>query len=119
MNSPIVRVIVFSLLFTMAACLVTGLLGLILRWDSSVKFSDGLFFAGSILITLGVLSVLGGFGIRSKFDVQYAQSAGDMSLGERTKRWVADMTQGYNMLVLFLVSGALTIGISVLVGSFL
>ncbi len=119
MKSPIIRVMVFSLLLTVAVCLVIGLVGLIFRWDNSVDFSNGLFWAGAMLITLGVLSVLGGFGIRSRFDVQYAQSAGDMSLGERTKRWVADMTQGYNMLVLFLISGALTIGISVLVGSFL
>jgi hypothetical protein len=92
---------------------------LILRWDSPVKFSNGFFWAGTILITLGVLSVLGGFGLRGRFDMQYAQSAGDMSLAERTKRWLADMIQGYNMLALFLLLGTLTVGISILVGSLL
>lgn len=118
MKSPFVRVLIFSLLLSVAACLIIGLLGLILRWDSAVKFSNGLFWAGAILIVLGGLSILGGYGIRGDSTVQYGQTAGDMSVSERSKLWLKDMTQGYNMLILFLISGALTMGVSALVGSF-
>jgi hypothetical protein len=105
MAKILARLLLFSLIITLVVSLVVSVVGVILGWDNSVKFSDGLFWGGAILIV-------------SRFDVQYSQSAGNMNLAERTKRWVADMMQGYNMLSLFLMAGVLTLGASVLVGSF-
>jgi hypothetical protein len=62
------------------------------------------------------VDVLGGFGVRSVFKLLYSQSAGDMNTLERSKRWMADMTQGYG-LFLFLLPEIFLIGASILVAN--
>ena len=92
-------------------------IGWALGWRTGAQFSNALFWPGCILIIIGILSVMGGYGMRSNFGTLYSQSAGDMSVSERTQRWVADMSQGYGaFIVLFLIGGFL-IGLSILVGT--
>jgi hypothetical protein len=104
----------------LAVAIILGLLvssiGWIFGWRTPVTFSNGMFFSGAALIVLGILSVMGGYSMRSDFKVLYSQSAGDMSLGDRTRRWVADMTQGYRLLVLMTVAGLLLVGAAILIG---
>jgi len=104
----------------LAVAAVVGLLvsciGWFLGWRVPVKFSNGMFFSGAALIVLGILSVLGGYSMRSDFKVLYSQSAGDMNLGDRTRRWMADITQGYHMMALLTVSGLLLVVAAVLIG---
>ncbi len=104
----------------LAVAVILGLLvssiGWLLGWRTPVKFSNSMFFSGAVLIVLGILSVMGGYSMRSNFKVLYSQSAGDMSMGDRTKRWVADITQGYRLMVLMTVAGLLLIGAAILVG---
>jgi len=94
---------------------VIGLFGLIAGWNSSIQYCNGLFAAGAVLIVLGTLSVVGTYSQRSNFGVQYSQSSGDMNLHERTSRWMADITQGFNALVMCVISGGLLIIVSILI----
>ena len=69
----------------------------------------------AILIVIGILSVVGGFGMRSDFKMLYSQSAGDMNTLERSKRWIADMTQGYGLFLFLLLPGIYLIGVSIMI----
>lgn len=105
---------------SLAIAIIIGLLvsgiGWLASWGSPVKFSNGIFFSGAILIVLGISSVVGGYSMRSDFKVLYSQSAGDMSMGDRTKRWMADITQGYRLMVLLTATGLLLVVAAVLIG---
>lgn len=94
------------------------LIGYFLQWNDPVKFSNGFFSAGAILIVLGILSVGGGFLQRSNFAILYAESAGQEGIAGRAQRMAADITQRYGTLIFLLVTGLLLIGISVAVGNF-
>jgi hypothetical protein len=95
--------------------IVTASIGLLLHWNTTTQFSNGFFVTGAILVVLGILSVMGGYGMRSNFGVVYSQSAGDMNTLERSKRWVADMAQGYNAFIFLLLTGVYLIGLAILV----
>jgi hypothetical protein len=101
-------------LFLLVALVESGI-GLIAGWRSGAQYSNAFFISGAILATVGLLSVLGNYRARSQFGIQYSQSSGDMALAERTKLWLADVTQGYNALIVLALSGALLISLSVLV----
>lgn len=105
---------------SLAIAIIIGLLvsgiGWHAGWGSPVKFSNGMFFSGAILIILGILSVVGGYSIRSDFKVLYSQSAGEMSMGDRTMRWMADITQGYRLMVLLTIAGLVLVVAAVLIG---
>ena len=87
-------------------------------WET-VEYSNGMFIGGAVAIALAILSSFGSWGNRADFKQMYSQSAGDMSLADRSKLWVQDMTRGYNALLLMSIVGALLIGLSVLIGTFL
>lgn len=99
--------------------LVVLLIGYFLHWSGPVKFSNGFFAAGAILIVLGVLSITGGFAQRSNFGMLYAESAGQMNSAECAQRMAADITQRYGTLIFLVVTGLLLVGISTVIGKFL
>jgi hypothetical protein len=94
---------------------VTALVGWLLHWNTTTQFSNGFFGAGAILIVLGLFSVVGGFGMRSDFKMLYSQSAGDMNTLERSRRWIADMAQGYAFFSFLLLTGLFLIGFAILI----
>jgi hypothetical protein len=53
--------------------------------------------------------------MRSDFKMLYSQSAGDMNTLERSRLWIADMTQGYGLFLFLLIPGIFLIGLAVLV----
>lgn len=89
-----------------------------LGWNTTTQFSNGLFWPGGILIVFGILSVMGGYTMRSNFGVLYSQSSGNMSISQRTQRWVADMTQGYNAFIFFFLTGGFLIVLAISIGNF-
>jgi len=117
MKTPILRLVLTALFLSLVIGLITSGIGALLGWETSTLFSNGLFIAGSACIILGIFTLLGGASIRADFSLLYGQSAGDASIAERTRRWVADMSQGYNALILLFLTGVLLIGLSILVGS--
>jgi hypothetical protein len=108
------------LALTSAAALIISLvlllLGVILGW-SAVQFSDAFFWAGSASIILGLLTVVGGFGMRSSFKTLYSQSSGDMNTLERTQQWIDETSHSYSAYVFLFVIGLILIGVSILIGS--
>jgi hypothetical protein len=119
MNKPTwIRLPVAALVIFMLAAAVVGIIGLINDWVT-VDYSNGMFIGGAVAIALAILSSFGSWGNRADFKQMYSQSAGDMSLPERSKLWVRDMTRGYNAVVLLSLVGFLLIGLSVLIGSLL
>jgi len=119
MNRPIwIRLPVTAFVLSALAAIVVGIIGLIGDWEI-VDYSNGMFIGGAIAIAFAILSTFGGWGHRADFNQIYSQSAGEMSLVERSRLWVQDMTRGYNAFLLMSLVGILLIGLSVLIGSFL
>ena len=104
---------------TFAIACVIGLIilsiGWLLKWSTATQFSNGFFGTGAALIVLGIMSVMGGYGMRSNFGVLYSQSAGNMNTLERSKRWIADMEQGYSSFVFLLLIGIYLVAVAVLI----
>lgn len=109
------ELLIIILLVTVVVGSVVALIGWISGWQTSTQFSNGFFISGSAVGLLGLLTVLGGYRARSSFGIQYSQSTSDMNLSERTKMWINDLNQGYNALIVCIASGALLIGLAILV----
>jgi hypothetical protein len=108
----------FAGMIALAALILSILLGGIgwlLGWHTSTQYSNGFFVGGGALIVLGVFSVAGGFSQRADFKMTYARTASPASIGERAKQMIADINQGYNALIVLALTGALLIGIAVLI----
>jgi Na+/melibiose symporter-like transporter len=99
--------------------IVVLLLGVFLQWKDPVKFSDGFFMAGALLIVSGVLSVAGGFTQRANVRLTYTESAAQASMAERNQRTVTDGLQRYQAMITLLGAGLLLILASVFIGQFL
>jgi hypothetical protein len=113
--TKILRLLAITFVLAFAIGLITAFIGWLLHWNSTTQFSNGFFGAGAILIVIGILSIVGGFGMRSDFKLLYSQSAGDMNTLERSKRWIADMTQGYAFFSFLLLTGIYLIGFAILI----
>ncbi len=120
MNRPSiwVRLPLTALGISLLAASIVTIIGLVSGWKL-VNYSNGMFIGGAVAIAVAILSTFGGWGNRADFKQIYSQSAGDMSLAERSRLWVQDMTRGYNAFLLMTLVGILLIGLSILIGSFL
>ena len=116
MKKSFLRLVGTTLLLALLIGIIVASIGWLLGWKTTTQFSNGLFLLGGILVVLGILSVMGGYGMRSDFHVVYSQSAGEMNIAERGRRWAADMTQGYSAFLFLFLSGGFLIGLAVLVG---
>ncbi len=99
-----------------AAGLTAGI-GWRLGWSSAREFSDGFLWAGLILGGCGLLSLMGGYGMHNSPTLRVSETAGHMTLSERTRLWVADLEQGWAAAIILGVSGAALFGVSVLLTS--
>jgi len=112
----ILRSLKKSLIISGIISVILVMAGLLFSWKTAIQFSNAFFWAGAILIVFGVLSVFGGYGMRSNFGVVYSQSSGDMNILERTKQWIKDTEQSYSIYILLLISGVILMLLSVLIG---
>lgn len=97
--------------------LIVVLIGYFLQWNDPVKFSNAFFWAGAIVVVIGLFSVTGGMEQRGNFAITYTETAGDANIAERTQRMAADITQRYGSMIFLVVTGLLLIGIAVMVGN--
>ena len=114
--NKLIHSLVKSLIICGIVSILLVVMGLLLKWKSTIQFSNAFFWGGAILVVFGVLSIFGGYGMRSNFGVIYSQSAGDMNILERTKQWIADTEQSYSIYILLLFSGVVLMLLSVLIG---
>jgi len=116
MKNLILRILISAILFSLISGIVVSIIGYGLGWKTSTQFSDGFFYASAILISIGLVNVMGMFYQRTVTGLQYSQSAVHLDSSERFKIWDADILHGYNILAFLGISGLLLFGLSVLVG---
>ena len=116
MKNPILRILISATLFSLISSVVVLIIGLVLRWNTSIQFSDGFFWAGAIVLSIGFVNILGMFYQRTVSGLQYSQSAVHLDMAERYKIWDADIMHGYKLLVFLGASGLLLFGPSLLTG---
>jgi len=112
MKHPVLRILIGAILFSLISGIVITITGLLLGWKTPSQFSDGFFWAGAILICLGLLNVLGMFSQRTVSGLQYSQSAVHLDAAERFKIWETDILRGYNLLAFLGMAGLLLFGLA-------
>jgi hypothetical protein len=114
-NKPIVRILISAILFSLISGIIVAIIGLKLVWKTSTQFSDGFFWAGAIIISLGLLSILGRVSQGTISEKRYRQSADHLDMAERSRQWASDISRGYNILAFLGTSGLLLCVISGLI----
>jgi len=114
MKSSFWRLLANTLLLAFVIGLVIACAGWLFGWNTPVQYSNGFFGVGGILVVIGILSVMGGFGARADSHMLFSQSAGSMDINERNQRLVSDMTQGYQAFIFLFMLGGLLIALAVL-----
>ena len=112
MKNRILRILVSAILFSLISGIFVSIIGLMLGWKTSTQFSDGFFWAGAIVISIGFVNVMGMFSQRTVSGLQYSQSAVHLDAAERYKIWEADILHGYNLLAFLGTSGLLLLGLA-------
>jgi hypothetical protein len=111
-KNTIMRILVSAVIFALIAGIVVTIVGLVRDWKTPTQFSDGYFWAGAILISLGVLSVMGGRYYQPVSGLETSQSAVPLDMAERSKQLASDITRGYNLLAFLGITGLLLLGMS-------
>jgi len=112
MKKTILRILISAFLFSLLAAIVVTIIGLMLGWETFTQFSDGYFWAGAIIVSIGLLNILGMFSQRTVPRLQFSQSAVHLDADERYKIWEADIFHGQKFLAFLGTSGLLLIGLS-------
>jgi hypothetical protein len=110
MKNTIRRILIGAILFSLMAGIVVLIIGLTLGWKTSRQFSDGFFWAGALMIFIGLISYQG-----------YSQRPVDgpqvqLDPAERANFWSADTSRGKNLMAFLGISGLLLFVVSFLVG---
>jgi hypothetical protein len=112
-----VRIPVTAIIVSALAALVVALYGWLRNW-STTQFSNGMFYAGMLAI---LIAVIFSFNRKSTLPDYYkppSESEKQEDQFESIRRWVEDMNRGYNAFLLMSLVGALLIGISVWIASY-
>ena len=112
MKNPVLRILISAILFSLLSGLVVSIIGLMLGWKTSTQFSDGFFWAGAIVISIGFVNLLGTFSQRTASATQYSRSAVRLDMAELYKIWEADNLHGYHLLAFLGISGLLLFGLA-------
>jgi hypothetical protein len=112
MKNPILRILISAILLSLICGIVVSIIGLVLGWKTYTQFSDGFFWAGAIVISIGLVNLLGMFSQRTVSGLQYSQSAVHLDAAERYKIWETDILHGYKLLAFLGTSGLLLFGLS-------
>ena len=110
MKNTIPRILISAGLLSLIAGIVVLIIGLALGWKTSTQFSDGLFWAGALMIFIGLISFQG-YGQRTR-----EESMVSVDPAERSTLWAADASRGKNLMAFFGISGLLLFVMSFLVG---
>jgi len=110
MKNTIPRILIGAILFSLVAASVVAIIGLLLGWKTSAQFSDGFFWAGALMIFIGVISFQG-----------YSRGASDgppiyVDPAERSNLGAADTSRGKKLMAFLGISGLLLFGLAFLAG---
>lgn len=101
-----------TILLTIIAGIVIGVIGYIKKWDTSLEYSNAFFIAGAIMIIAGTSSRLAAGQEWNNFQLLYSESFRDMSSSERAN-FIINASGLVSLVILGLLSGILLILISV------
>jgi len=108
MKIRILHFLIGAILFSLTSGVVVSIFGFMRGWETSTQFSDGFFWAGVIIIAIGLIS-LQGYSLRTPY-----WPSDHLDPAERSNLWAADIFRGKTLMAFFGVSGLLLIGLSVL-----
>jgi hypothetical protein len=109
LKNPTLRILISSILLSLISGIVVSITGLMLKWNTSLQFSDGFFWAGVIIIILGFISFQG-----------YRQRTTDrlplhLDPAILSNLWAIDTIRGKYIMIFFGISGLLLLVMSYLV----
>jgi hypothetical protein len=84
-------------------------------WRSAAQISSGLSLAGGIVIAIGVLSTVGGWGLTRDAQYMYSQSVSHQSTSERTGQALRDSLRSCNLAIVATAAGLLCIAVAALI----
>ena len=112
MKHPILRILISAIFLSLISGIIVSIIGFVLGWNTSTQFSDGFFWAGILLISIGCVNILGMSSQPADSRMVYSQSAFHLSMDERHSIWTADILHGYHLLAFLGVSGLLLFGLA-------
>ena len=109
MKNAILRIFIGAILFSLISGIVVSIIGVMAGWKRATQFSDGLLWAGAIMILIGFITFQG-----------YSQRTRDWppvhsDPADRANLWAADTFRGKTLMAVFGVSALLLFGLSILV----
>jgi hypothetical protein len=113
MKTTILRIMIGIILFSFVSGIIVSIIGLMHGWKTSTQFSDALFWAGAIMISIGFISFVG----YSQRTVDWPPIHSDPA--DRAKLLAADIFHGKILMAVFGISGLLLFGLSFLVSRLL
>ncbi|MFN2192502.1 MAG: hypothetical protein ACK2T4_09455 [Candidatus Promineifilaceae bacterium] len=109
MMKTILRILIYAMLIMLLSSVVVWIIGLTLGWKTSTKFSDGFFWAGVIMITIGFVSFKG-YSNRTMNG-----PAVNLDSDDNAELWEADALRGKMILIVLGISGLLLFGLSIFI----
>ena len=106
MKKSILRTLVSAILLSLFSGVVVVIIGLIRDWETSTQFSDGFFWAGAIVISIGFINVMG-MREGTPPGSRYSRYSVRLDISEQLKNWQADVLHGYHLLAFLGISGLL------------
>lgn len=122
MKNSILRILVSATILALLCSFAVTIIGIKRGWTTAVQFSDGFFWAGVIVFSIGFLNLMGMRSQRTLAGLPYNQSAVRMDMEERYRIWEADLFRGYKLLSLLGVSAIELFslsGLAILIGRLL
>ena len=114
MKNPIVRYMLRASLVVLAAGIIVTIFGLVLHWKSARQFSDGFFWGGAILVSIGLINALGMMNQPTDSRMKNSQSSVYVDPSERHKLLESEMLRGTQLMILVGISAVLMFVISAL-----
>jgi hypothetical protein len=111
------RIVISAIILALVVGLVVSAVGWLFGWNSVTRFVDGLFWSGAIFIAIGILSIVGVFRGQSNPEDLYSQPTSELSLNQRLRIWLTDITQSYHAFLFFSLTGWLLLGASFLLAT--
>jgi hypothetical protein len=111
MRNTILRILIGVILLSLISGIVVSIIGSMRGWKTPTQFSDGFFWGGAIMISIGFISLLG----YSQRTIDWPPVHSDPA--DRARLWAADILHGKILMAVFGISGVLLFGLSFLVSS--
>jgi hypothetical protein len=113
MKNTTPRILIRAIIFSLIYGIVVTIAGLLLGWKTSTQFSDGYFWAGSIMIGLGFINYMG---FRNQIEREWMLRGlkDPVDINEGFKIKTADTSHASEVLAFLGISGVQLLGMSAL-----